>query len=51
MAVSKNGDGSYHVSISGGRIAEFEPWCEPDRFAQPTEYDTGCLMDGFDRAR
>ena len=46
VAVSKNEDGSYHVSISGGRVAEFEPWCIPIWFAQPIEYDTGCLMDG-----
>ena len=25
VAVSRNEDGSYHVSVSGGRIAEFEP--------------------------
>lgn len=47
VAVSRNEDGSYNVAVSGGRVAGFGQWCNPIWFAQPTEYDTGCLMDGL----
>ena len=29
VAASRNADGSYDVDVSGGRVAAFEPWCEP----------------------
>ena len=44
VSVSKNADGGYEVRVSGGKIAEFEPWCVPIWFSG--EYDTGCLLDG-----
>ena len=39
-----NADGSYDVTLTGGRYAEFEPWCEPIWFEHST-YDTGCHFD------
>lgn len=44
VAVSRNRDGSYEVTLSGGRTAAFEPWCVPFWF-DTTQYDTGCLLD------
>ena len=44
LEVSRNRDGSYEVSVSGGQIAEFKPWCEEIWFAFG-EYDTGCALD------
>lgn len=44
VAASRNEDGSYDVVVSGGMVAEFGQWCNPIWFAQPTEYDAGCLM-------
>ena len=46
VSVTKNADGSYNVSVSGGRIASYDPWCVPIWFTG--EYDTGCALDGFD---
>ena len=43
VSVSKNGDGSYDVNVSGGRVANFEVWCSP--FWWSGEYDTGCYLD------
>ena len=43
LKVSKNQDGSYEVTVSGGRVAEFTPWCNPIWFA-PGEYDDGCTL-------
>ena len=45
VSVAKNPDGSYEVTVSGGRIAEFERWCGKIWFTAD-EYDTGCLLDG-----
>ena len=42
--VSKNADGSYEVTVNGGKTVEFEAWCNPFWFSG-TEYDTGCLLD------
>ena len=44
VTVSANADGSYDVTLTGGRHAEFEPWCEPLWYAASV-YDTGCLFD------
>ena len=44
IQVSRNEDGSYQVSVSGGRVAEFQPWCNTIWFAFG-EYDTGCALD------
>ncbi len=48
VSVSRNGDGSYEVSVTGGRIAAFEPWCVPLWFRPGTEYDSGCFLDSSD---
>ena len=45
VAVTKNRDGSYDVAVSGGRIADYQPWCIPIWFSQ--EYDTGCALADF----
>ena len=45
VRVTKNADGSYDVSVSGGRIASYEPWCVPIWFSG--EYDTGCALESF----
>ncbi len=45
VSVTRNSDGSYNVSVSGGKIASFEPWCVPVWFTG--EYDSGCLMEGL----
>ena len=44
LQVSRNDDGSYEVSVGGGRTAEFQPWCATIWFAFG-EYDTGCALD------
>ncbi len=49
LVVSRNQDGSYEVSVSGGRVAEYPPWCTSIRFAFG-ENDTGCALDDGDRA-
>ena len=47
VRATKNSDGSYDVTVSGGRTAGYEPWCVPIWFP-PGGYDTGCTLDGFD---
>ena len=42
-SVKENADGSFDVSVEGGRFAEYEPWCARLRLAKG--YDTGCLLD------
>ena len=44
VRVSKNADGSYDATVSGGKIAEFSPWCIPIWFP-PGGYDTGCSLE------
>ena len=44
VSVSQNRDGSYEVTVAGGRTAPFEPWCFPLWF-ESGEYDTGCYLD------
>ncbi|MDE2968772.1 MAG: hypothetical protein OXT51_01525 [Chloroflexota bacterium] len=44
LQVSRNEDGSYQVSVTGGRVAEFKPWCRGMWFDRE-EYDTGCALD------
>ena len=43
VAVAKNRDGSYDVTVSGGRVVGFEVWC--NRFWFEEGYDTGCFLD------
>ncbi len=43
LEVNRNDDGSYDVSVSGGRVAEFTPWCNIIWFAFG-EFDTGCAL-------
>ena len=45
VSVAKNLDGSYDVTVSGGKVAEFDRWC-PAIWFSGEEYDTGCLLDG-----
>lgn len=40
-SVSRNPDGSYDVTLAGGTVAEFEPWCQQ----RVGVFDTGCLLD------
>ena len=44
VSVAKNPDGSYEVTVSGGRVASFERWCDKIWFSGD-EYDTGCFLD------
>ena len=44
LQVSRNDDGSYEVSVSGGRVVEFQRWCNTIWFAFG-EYDTGCTLN------
>ena len=46
VRVAKNPDGSYDVTVSGGKTAEYEPWCIPIWFP-PGGYDTGCTLENF----
>ncbi len=43
LQVSRNDDGSYDVAVSGGRVAEFTPWCNSIWF-EFGEFDTGCAL-------
>ena len=45
--VARNRDGTYEVSVTGGRAAPFEAWCYPLWFVPgyPRTYDTGCFLD------
>ena len=45
VSAQKNDDGSYNVSVKGGRIASFEPWCYKIWFEKTVIYDTGCKLD------
>ena len=45
VAVSKNKDGSYQVTVSGGKIVEFQRLVCASSMAQTTEYDTSCVWD------
>ena len=42
--VSRNQDGSYEVTVEGGKTAPFARWCFPLWF-ESDAYDTGCLLD------
>lgn len=44
LQVTKNLDGTWNVTVSGGKVAEFPKWCEKIWFSG-TEYDTGCILD------
>ena len=44
VSASRIAAGSWEVTVSGGRVAEFETWCNPIWFSG-TEYDTGCFLD------
>ena len=43
LEVKRYEDGSYEVSVSGGRVAEFTPWCNIIWF-EFGEYDGGCAL-------
>ena len=45
VSAALNEDGSYDVTVSGGVIAEYEPWCMEIWFS--AEYDTGCALANF----
>ena len=50
VSVNRNSNGSYEVTISGGKIAPFPKWCIPIFFLNPLSedediYDTGCLLN------
>ncbi len=46
VSVRRNSDGSYEVTVSGGKVAEFQRWCFPLWFRlEETEYDTGCRLN------
>ena len=47
VSVSKNADGGYDATVSGGKIAEFGAWCVPIWFP-PGGYDDGCALADFD---
>ena len=47
VSVMKNIDGSYDVTVSGGKVAAFDRWCEKIWFTED-EYDTGCSLDQTD---
>ena len=44
ISVARTADGRWEVTVSGGRVAEFETWCNSIWFSG-TEYDTGCFLD------
>ena len=45
--VTKNNDGSYEVTISGGKVAEFPKWCRTIQSSHNSdpEFDTDCFLD------
>ena len=43
LQVSRNDDGSYEVSVSGGRVAEFQRWCNSFWFEFGT-FDKDCAL-------
>jgi hypothetical protein len=44
VEVTRNSDGSYEVTVSGGKVAEFPRWCNQIH-GSPNRYDTGCLLN------
>lgn len=48
VEVARNQDGSYEVTVSGGKIAEFQRWCSEIWLSSAENledrYDTGCLL-------
>lgn len=46
IRVNKNTDDTWNISVSGGKVAEYERWCQTIWFSG-TEYDTGCSLDGM----
>ena len=44
VSVAKNPEGSYEVTVTGGRVASFPRWCGKISFTAD-EYDTGCFLD------
>ena len=44
--MKKNPDGSYEVTVSGGKTAEFKKWCGfiPSPL-EDIEYDIGCSLE------
>lgn len=44
LQASRNQDGNYEVAVSGGRVAEFQSWCNIIWLAFG-DYDTGCALD------
>ena len=44
VSVQSPGRGSWAVTVSGGRLAAFDRWCDPIWFSG-AEYDTGCFLD------
>ena len=45
LEVNLNDDGSYDVTVSGGRVAEFAPWCNFIWF-EVGKFDEGCALHG-----
>ena len=48
LEVNRNDDGSYNVTVSGGRVAEFTPWCNIIWF-EFGEFDEGCALHEGDK--
>ena len=44
LEVYRNDDGSYDVTVSGGQVAEFTPWCNIIWF-EFGKFDSGCALD------
>ena len=47
VSVARNPDGSYEVTVKGGRVASFPRWCGKI-WDTADEYDTGCFLDEVD---
>ena len=48
VSVRRNSDGSYEVTVSGGKVAEFQKWCFPIWFGVEEgedKYDVGCRLN------
>ena len=45
VSAKRNQDGSYEVTVSGGKVAGFEKWCEPHWRDQ--SYEAGCFLNQF----
>ena len=50
VSVTKNTDGTYEVTVSGGKVAEFPRWCWPLDSVGSVLYDTGCTLDEFSKS-